>query len=94
MNIHLIVISTQTQLFIGVTRIAIFIFIPLIIVLVFGTKRLRNIGGDLGAAVKGFKKGMDEAEEAKDAAFSPLPDTEEKDAGAEKAESEKDRTAQ
>jgi len=66
----------------------------LIIVLVFGTKRLRNIGGDLGAAVKGFKKGMDEAEEAKDAAFSPLPDTEGKDTRAEKAPPEKDRTAQ
>ena len=32
----------------------------LIVVLVFGTKRLRNMGGDLGAAVKGFRKGMDE----------------------------------
>ena len=33
----------------------------LIVVLVFGTKRLRNMGGDLGAAVKGFRKGMEEA---------------------------------
>ena len=31
----------------------------LIVVLVFGTKRLRNIGSDLGSAVKGFRKGMD-----------------------------------
>lgn len=30
----------------------------LIIVLVFGTKKLRNIGADLGGAVKGFKEGM------------------------------------
>jgi sec-independent protein translocase protein TatA len=29
-----------------------------IIMLVFGTKKLRNIGGDLGGAVKGFKDGM------------------------------------
>ena len=36
----------------------------LIVVLVFGTKRLRNIGSDLGGAVKGFRKGMDEGEEA------------------------------
>lgn len=34
----------------------------LIVVLVFGTKKLRNVGEDLGGAVKGFKKGMDEAE--------------------------------
>ncbi|NIP17189.1 MAG: Sec-independent protein translocase subunit TatA [Xanthomonadales bacterium] len=35
----------------------------LIVVLVFGTKRLRNIGSDLGSAVKGFRKGMEEEED-------------------------------
>jgi sec-independent protein translocase protein TatA len=35
----------------------------LIVVLVFGTKRLRNMGSDLGAAVKGFRKGMDDVKE-------------------------------
>ena len=35
----------------------------LIVVLVFGTKRLRNMGGDLGAAVKGFRKGMEDGKE-------------------------------
>ena len=29
-----------------------------IVVMIFGTKRLKNIGGDLGAAIKGFKKSM------------------------------------
>lgn len=33
-----------------------------IALLVFGAKRLRTIGSDLGAAVKGFKKAMDEGE--------------------------------
>jgi sec-independent protein translocase protein TatA len=32
-----------------------------IILLVFGTKKLRNLGSDLGGAVKGFKDGMKEA---------------------------------
>ena len=32
----------------------------LIVVLVFGTKRLRNMGGDLGVAIKGFRKGMED----------------------------------
>ena len=32
----------------------------LIVVLVFGTKRLRNIGSDFGSAVKGFRKGMED----------------------------------
>lgn len=35
-----------------------------IIVLLFGTKKLRNIGGDVGNAVKGFKKAMSEDEPA------------------------------
>ena len=35
----------------------------LIVVLVFGTKRLRNIGSDLGSAVKGFRKGIEEEPE-------------------------------
>ena len=38
----------------------------LIVVLVFGTKRLRNMGGDLGAAVKGFRKGMEEVKDSDD----------------------------
>lgn len=29
-----------------------------IVLLLFGTKRLRNLGGDLGGAIKGFKKAM------------------------------------
>jgi sec-independent protein translocase protein TatA len=29
-----------------------------VVVVIFGTKKLRNVGGDLGAAVKGFKDGM------------------------------------
>lgn len=35
-----------------------------IIILVFGTKKLRNVGTDLGGAVKGFKQAMSEEEKA------------------------------
>jgi len=38
------------------------IIILAIVLLLFGTKRLRNLGSDLGNAVKGFKKAMDEGE--------------------------------
>jgi sec-independent protein translocase protein TatA len=31
-----------------------------IVILLFGTKKLRNIGGDLGGAIRGFKKSMNE----------------------------------
>ena len=34
------------------------LIVLLIVALVFGTKKLRNIGSDLGGAVKGFKDGM------------------------------------
>ncbi len=38
------------------------LIVLLVVVLVFGTKKLRNIGEDLGGAVKGFKEGMKGAE--------------------------------
>ncbi len=39
------------------------LIVLLIVALVFGTKKLRNIGTDLGGAVKGFKEGMKDGEE-------------------------------
>jgi len=52
------------------------LIIAVIVVLLFGTKKLRGIGGDLGAAVKGFKKALsdeptDGKPEQKDAEFPP-----------------------
>ena len=37
------------------------LIVLVIILLIFGTKKLRNVGQDLGGAVKGFKDGMKEA---------------------------------
>ncbi|MBH9553265.1 Sec-independent protein translocase subunit TatA [Inhella gelatinilytica] len=34
------------------------LIVLLVVVLVFGTKKLKNVGSDLGSAVKGFKDGM------------------------------------
>ena len=43
------------------------LLIVLVIVLaIFGTKRFRSLGSDLGNAVKGFRSAMSEAEEVKD----------------------------
>lgn len=36
-----------------------------IVIMLFGTKKLRNIGGDLGGAIKGFKKAMSDEEKNK-----------------------------
>ncbi len=41
-----------------------------IVVLVFGTKKLRNLGGDIGGAVKGFKEGMKGTDEEKSTSSS------------------------
>ena len=43
------------------------LIVLVIVMLVFGTKKLRNIGQDLGGAVKGFKDGMREADQGGDA---------------------------
>ena len=50
------------------------LIVLLVVVLVFGTKKLRNIGSDLGGAVKGFKEGMKQPEEGKtDQAKGEIP---------------------
>lgn len=38
----------------------------LIVLVLFGTKRLRNIGGDLGSAIKGFRSAMNDPDTGKD----------------------------
>ena len=50
------------------------LIVLVIVMLVFGTKKLRNVGQDLGGAVKGFKDGMKEANADKPAdAAQPAP---------------------
>jgi sec-independent protein translocase protein TatA len=43
------------------------LIVLLVVLLIFGTKKLRNMGSDLGAAVKGFKQGMREEDNAPEA---------------------------
>jgi sec-independent protein translocase protein TatA len=51
------------------------LIVLVIVALIFGTKKLRNIGSDLGGAVKGFKEGMKDpnAKEAEAAEASVTP---------------------
>jgi sec-independent protein translocase protein TatA len=51
----------------GLSTTHLIIFLVIIIV-IFGTKKLRNIGSDLGGAVKGFKDGMKDGDKAAEAA--------------------------
>ena len=45
------------------------LIVLLVVVLIFGTKKLKNVGQDLGSAVKGFKDGMKGEEQAQ----TPVP---------------------
>jgi sec-independent protein translocase protein TatA len=56
------------------------IIILVVVLLVFGTKKLRTIGSDLGAAVRGFKKSMNDGDQEQQAAQKQLPTDGAKDA--------------
>jgi sec-independent protein translocase protein TatA len=51
------------------------IIILVIVLLVFGTKRLTNIGSDLGGAIKGFKKGMKDEDAKPESLDQKKPDS-------------------
>lgn len=52
---------------IGGVSIGSLLIVLVIVMLLFGTKRLRSIGGDLGGALSGFKKAVQDGEESRDA---------------------------
>jgi sec-independent protein translocase protein TatA len=52
------------------------LIVLIIVMLVFGTKKLRNIGADLGGAVRGFKEGMKEGTSDQPAGGSTSPKVE------------------
>lgn len=65
---------------IGVTELLI---ILAIVALLFGTKRLRNIGEDLGGAIKGFKNAMSKGEaEGQEPDRRPVEQIEQRETGA------------
>ena len=51
------------------------IIILVIVLLIFGTKRLANIGSDLGGAIKGFKKGMKDEDAKPESLDQKKPDS-------------------
>ena len=53
------------------------LIIVAIVVLLFGTKKLRTLGSDLGESVKGFKKAMQDESKDEDAEFKSLKHNEE-----------------
>jgi len=49
------------------------LIVLVVVILVFGTKKLRNLGTDLGSAVKGFKEGMKSEEDKSAQAKAEIP---------------------
>ncbi len=52
------------------------LIVLLIVIVIFGTKRLSTIGTDLGGAIKGFRKSMGDAEDEEDKTQIDKPDAE------------------
>ncbi|HSG63502.1 MAG TPA: twin-arginine translocase TatA/TatE family subunit [Gammaproteobacteria bacterium] len=67
------------------------LIVLLIVVLIFGTKRLKTIGGDLGGALKSFRKAMDSGDDKDSDAHAEPKRIEDGKPDAEFAE-EKDKT--
>jgi sec-independent protein translocase protein TatA len=66
----------------------------LIVVLIFGTKRLKSIGTDLGGAIKGFKKSMDIDQDKPSEDTQKRVESDEPDADfAERKKEDKNRSA-
>ncbi|GKV79336.1 Sec-independent protein translocase subunit TatA [Pectobacterium versatile] len=59
--------------------IAKLLVIGALIILLFGTNKLRSLGGDLGAAIKGFKKAMNDDQPAKTDETTALNDSSRKE---------------
>ena len=49
------------------------LIVLLVVVMIFGTKKLRNMGSDLGGAVKGFKDGMKDGSAPETPATAAIP---------------------
>ena len=49
------------------------LIVLVVVVLIFGTKKLKNVGADLGSAVKGFKDGVKDGTSSADAANPAAP---------------------
>ncbi|MES0874997.1 Sec-independent protein translocase subunit TatA [Sinimarinibacterium thermocellulolyticum] len=56
----------------GSLSIGHWLIVLLIVLLIFGTKKLRNLGGDLGGAIKNFRASMREGEADAKASSEPL----------------------
>lgn len=69
------------------------LIVLLIVVLIFGTKKLRNMGGDLGSAVKNFKESISEGKEKAEEAAEEIEQLDNKVSEAADAIKEDNKTS-
>lgn len=69
------------------------LIILVIVVLLFGTKKLRSLGGDLGSAIKNFKDSMQEGRDAADDKDSDVIEHDSKSANQQQREQDKNKTS-
>jgi sec-independent protein translocase protein TatA len=68
------------------------LIVLVIVVLIFGTKRLKSVAGDLGGAIKGFKKAMNDDEDKPSAQPQKRLESEEPDAEFPERKNDKSRS--
>jgi sec-independent protein translocase protein TatA len=69
------------------------LIVLVIVVLIFGTKRLKSAAGDLGGAIKGFKKAMNDDEDKPSAEPQKRIESDEPDAEFPERKNDKSRSA-
>lgn len=73
----------------GTMSIGHWLVVLAVVLVLFGTKRLRNVGSDLGAAIKGFKQGLSEGNDPAKLEADPKPTATAAEAEAEKEPAQK-----
>lgn len=69
------------------------LIILVIVVLLFGTKKLRSLGGDLGSAIKNFKDSMQEGKESAEKDEENVIEHNDKSSTTQQREQDKDKTS-
>lgn len=67
------------------------LIVLVIVVVIFGTKRFRSMGGDIGEAIKGFRKAMKDEEKGSETKPDELPENPQKNSEESVTDKEKTR---
>lgn len=77
----------------GTWSIGHWIVVAIVLVLLFGTKRLKNLGGDLGGAMRDFRKAFKDGKQDEDASETPRLQADPPEQAQSSASEQKDKVA-